>query len=250
MLRPAAKLFCAVSFCVLALARAAEAEEGPEMPLGEVAAAPAGLLEYCALQPLSCADAGETPSPMLIEARRVQAQRLYWTMRFSEVDSTLVAHPAAGRVVSTSSEANKITGGRLSLLVPSGAVIDAAFPQIVADTTAVETGAPNALETTAVTHEAAMSTGRGALAAGDVIEQTELTAPVPGATARYKMDKEGWALVNRVNRRVNRAIRFVDDRRQYGRDDVWAAPVGRGSGDCEDYVLAKRRELIDRKSVV
>jgi len=41
-----------------------------------------------------------------------------------------------------------------------------------------------------------------------------------------------------VNRAVNRAIRPKSD----GRADVWT--VGAKSGDCEDYVLAKRQALI------
>lgn len=49
-----------------------------------------------------------------------------------------------------------------------------------------------------------------------------------------------------VSRRVNRAIRRASDVEIHGREDVWVLPGGhRPSGDCEDYVLAKRRALIE-----
>lgn len=52
-------------------------------------------------------------------------------------------------------------------------------------------------------------------------------------------------LVQSVNLQVNRSTRPIEDRRQYGEDERWAVPTSRG-GDCEDYALAKKRELIRR----
>jgi hypothetical protein len=48
-----------------------------------------------------------------------------------------------------------------------------------------------------------------------------------------------------VNGTVNRTTREVTDLELYGREDVWAYPVD-GRGDCEDFALAKRRDLIAR----
>jgi predicted transglutaminase-like cysteine proteinase len=42
---------------------------------------------------------------------------------------------------------------------------------------------------------------------------------------------------------VNRQVRPITDRRQYRRDEHWALPTSRG-GDCEDFALLKKRELI------
>jgi predicted transglutaminase-like cysteine proteinase len=53
------------------------------------------------------------------------------------------------------------------------------------------------------------------------------------------------ALMKRIeatNRKVNRAVRPLNDIDIYGRDEVWAYPDA-GAGDCEDYALEKRREL-------
>lgn len=46
-----------------------------------------------------------------------------------------------------------------------------------------------------------------------------------------------------VNRGVNDTIRGMSDLRQYGQEEWWGYPTS-GYGDCEDYVLEKRRRLI------
>ncbi len=47
----------------------------------------------------------------------------------------------------------------------------------------------------------------------------------------------------RINQRVNRSVREISDLHQYGREDVWSLPSASG-GDCEDFALLKKRELI------
>ncbi len=51
-------------------------------------------------------------------------------------------------------------------------------------------------------------------------------------------------LVVTVNIQVNAAIRPATDLEIYGKDEVWAYPVT--AGDCEDYVLLKRRILMNK----
>ncbi len=50
-----------------------------------------------------------------------------------------------------------------------------------------------------------------------------------------------WETLRSVNALVNAAIRPMTDFDIYGKDEVWAYPSG--FGDCEDYVLEKRRYL-------
>ncbi|PHP68993.1 transglutaminase [Zhengella mangrovi] len=50
-----------------------------------------------------------------------------------------------------------------------------------------------------------------------------------------------WRKLNKVNVEVNRAITPMNDYDIYGKDEVWTYP-GK-AGDCEDYVLEKRRDL-------
>jgi predicted transglutaminase-like cysteine proteinase len=73
-------------------------------------------------------------------------------------------------------------------------------------------------------------------------------APAAAPPAPIAMDRPTSALLNQINLRINRAIRFVSDRVQYGVDDYWTLPLdagGSGAGECKDYVLEKRRALID-----
>lgn len=48
-----------------------------------------------------------------------------------------------------------------------------------------------------------------------------------------------------VNSSVNRAIEPITDAEHFGLTEKWSYPDD-GKGDCEDYVLLKRRKLIDR----
>lgn len=100
----------------------------------------------------------------------------------------------------------------------------------------------------------------GAHAAGDyfVPEKGRVSAP-PGAQALCQTYR--WAcsassekrhpsrselrLIQQINAYVNRTVRPVEDAKQYGVVERWAMPTRRG-GDCEDYALAKKLELIRR----
>ena len=74
-------------------------------------------------------------------------------------------------------------------------------------------------------------------------------ARIGGQAAHYAKALAGEDSVGKleaVNRYVNRRVRFVDDSKQYGRVDVWAAAadtLSRGRGDCEDYAIAKFQML-------
>jgi predicted transglutaminase-like cysteine proteinase len=52
-----------------------------------------------------------------------------------------------------------------------------------------------------------------------------------------------WRQLASVNLSVNDSIKPMNDFDIYGKDEVWAYPDG--FGDCEDYVLEKRRILMD-----
>ncbi|MCT7378539.1 transglutaminase-like cysteine peptidase [Chelativorans salis] len=48
--------------------------------------------------------------------------------------------------------------------------------------------------------------------------------------------------ISSINLAVNRSVKAMNDRDIYGREEVWTYP-DKGIGDCEDYVLEKRRRL-------
>lgn len=59
------------------------------------------------------------------------------------------------------------------------------------------------------------------------------------------MNRPRWSELFEVNRRVNREVTPATDREVYGVAEHWTYPV-QGRGDCEDYVLEKRRRLATR----
>jgi predicted transglutaminase-like cysteine proteinase len=59
-----------------------------------------------------------------------------------------------------------------------------------------------------------------------------------------KLTSALWKEIVDVNKAVNISVRPMNDFDIYGKDEVWAYP--RGSGDCEDYVLEKRRDLMQK----
>jgi predicted transglutaminase-like cysteine proteinase len=65
----------------------------------------------------------------------------------------------------------------------------------------------------------------------------------PGQDDKIKLTDEIWARLEKVNHLVNAAIRPEEDLDHYGVADYWTVPVD-GAGDCEDYVLAKRKMLV------
>jgi predicted transglutaminase-like cysteine proteinase len=67
-------------------------------------------------------------------------------------------------------------------------------------------------------------------------------APQASAPAQ---DAGALAQIAEVNATVNRSLSERSDQSVYGRQDFWALPLahGGGAGDCEDFVLEKRRML-------
>lgn len=58
-----------------------------------------------------------------------------------------------------------------------------------------------------------------------------------------ELDERKWGQILVTNARVNAEIEPITDQDQWGVPEVWSYPTT-GKGDCEDYVLEKRRRLI------
>lgn len=63
-------------------------------------------------------------------------------------------------------------------------------------------------------------------------------------TAPPKVTEYGWKLIHDINSEVNNSIIAMTDLEIYGRDEVWDYPTE--VGDCEDFVLMKRKKLIEK----
>jgi predicted transglutaminase-like cysteine proteinase len=68
-------------------------------------------------------------------------------------------------------------------------------------------------------------------------------AAKPAKATRVKMTPARYAELDRVNRRVNAEVEPVTDQELYGVEERWTYPAGKG--DCEDFVLLKRRLLME-----
>ncbi|HTO32683.1 MAG TPA: transglutaminase-like cysteine peptidase [Pararhizobium sp.] len=64
----------------------------------------------------------------------------------------------------------------------------------------------------------------------------------PGNTQPTVLTRDGWKKIIEINYDVNEAVTPMTDKEIYGVEERWAYPDQ--VGDCEDYVLLKRKKLI------
>ncbi len=64
-----------------------------------------------------------------------------------------------------------------------------------------------------------------------------------GGDGRGMAEADLLLLAGVINTRINNSTPEISDLNQYGTEERWALPTGRG-GDCEDFVLLKKREMI------
>lgn len=62
-----------------------------------------------------------------------------------------------------------------------------------------------------------------------------------GTTFKLAMSPDRWNLIYQVNAYVNGKIAPISDQDLYGEPERWAYPTD--AGDCEDYLLLKKRSL-------
>ncbi len=70
---------------------------------------------------------------------------------------------------------------------------------------------------------------------------SECRAMAIRGTTKVHLTPARWDLLMQVNSFVNRKIAPVTDQELYNRPEVWEYPTS--AGDCEDYVLLKKRYL-------
>lgn len=59
-----------------------------------------------------------------------------------------------------------------------------------------------------------------------------------------QLTRARWDELLSINARINQSVKPVTDQDLYSQAEVWTYPTN--AGDCEDYVLLKRRTLIER----
>ncbi|WP_334163700.1 transglutaminase-like cysteine peptidase [Phenylobacterium sp.] len=188
-------------------------EPSAPMTLGAAATAPRGFVEFCGRQPGDC---GASPAELGAMSRAapkgaptsVAAIQFDW----SGVFGTTAPAPKAVIPVATAP-------------APSG---DAAFSFDWTQVFARQLQAPVATS------------------AADAAEPAVAVAEPMPAAEKLPLTPSLWSLVTRTNETVNRAIVQRTDAQAYGVEEIWSTPLQAGVqvGDCEDYVLEKRRALL------
>ncbi|HJV43202.1 MAG TPA: transglutaminase-like cysteine peptidase [Caulobacter sp.] len=91
----------------------------------------------------------------------------------------------------------------------------------------------------------------GAISADQSATDASAVEPAPPAaiaeTWAARGEREQLKLLNLVNQSVNREVKKTSDLDLYGQPEYWSLPRlvdGKLYGDCEDYALEKRRQLI------
>lgn len=64
-----------------------------------------------------------------------------------------------------------------------------------------------------------------------------------GERVRVKLDDDRWSELKHINGFVNREVEPFTDKELHNVEELWSYPES--AGDCEDYVLLKRRYLMD-----
>lgn len=113
-------------------------------------------------------------------------------------------------------------------------------------------GAVFALAVSALTFGADASLADSAFIPGDIVSPpptgarslcVQYTWACATKQAIHMSSDQEMKLVKQINRKVNASTRSVTDQSQYKTRELWALPTSRG-GDCEDFALLKKRDLI------
>lgn len=75
------------------------------------------------------------------------------------------------------------------------------------------------------------------------VERPDECREASGGAGPVKLTVGARRQLDTINRRVNGRVTAVTDQDYYGQREVWTYP-DQGFGDCEDFALEKRRELM------
>jgi predicted transglutaminase-like cysteine proteinase len=192
----------------------------PAMSLGPAVAPPMGFAEMCQRQPGECLEQDDVANPTKQAAMQVWAGQARWASVFG---GRALETPASA-FVSETRMAHRSWGPRWNNIF----------------NIAPELAAPDA--------SAQSDAAQGDTAAETPASTSGLEATLPqveseDAPVLAELDER---TIFKINSQVNRKIHRATDFEVYGRQDYWASSSDKVKrGDCEDYVLAKRRALIE-----
>lgn len=215
-------IIACLAVAATALASPSLARDGEAMTLGAAVAPPPGFVALCETSPSDCS--GAETSPEALRGLQTWAGRARWTAVFAAA------------------------GIRTNPVQPALAVAREPTPAPAAIQAKPH---PDRAAVRAAKDAARKAPARTPKKAGppDAPPPPPVVTPGPTSPAPAVAPARVLPTLNAlegVNSRINRASRRSSDMDTFGAPDVWTAPSGpRARGDCEDYVLAKRRALIE-----
>ncbi len=240
---PIAALSAAGSLVMGGAAVAASPPASVDMNWSTPSATPHGYAEYCARYEGQClATAAEQAS--YVAASKVAAQGNFWTASFADSDLD------DGAIADSQPAADAPQLQAAADAQPAENFWSLAF-QIQPASLAEPVGAARDQVDWAARF-AAIDAKRGeesafgeASRAGAVVDAP---AAAEGSPVRVVLSKKTWTLLSKTNVKINSAIARADDQENDGVPDRWNLPLldGTKKGDCEDYALEKRRQLIQQ----
>ncbi len=234
---------------------------------GAQAPAPMGYLEFCARRPEQCglaqvADAHGAAVDTELRAQDLR-RRYYWSIALSGVstppprltpasgggadsvslDRSMWRGPAPTPGAEAAPHLNPATwaGGSSPLLQPAVLVTPAPVSDAPVADKPPQAAAPDLFRPEPPPAPSAPSNDPANLHDAD----TDAARPVRPVA----LTPELMTMFNGVNRHVNESIRYASARALYGNEDYWTLPLEAGglrAGDCKDYVLEKRKALVEQ----
>eukprot|EP00439_Symbiodinium_sp_Y106_P088277 s1_g813.t1 len=180
---------------------------GGFMPTGQQVVPPLGYLIFCKQAPHECAVPDETDN----SAEPVRNLTIEMARP--------AAAPSPALVVMTAAEVSQ------EFFLPLARPDRAPLVQLTAVTEKVPATVQPSLAVAITSH-----------AANEVPRRATAEAP-------FKLTADRWQELASVNTQVNNQVRAVTDDVLYQRSEWWSYPTN-NAGDCEDYVLLKRKLLV------
>ena len=244
------------ALATLSLLSACASTEMPQsrvMALGPQAPAPMGYLEFCARRPDQCglsqvANADGAPLDAELRAQDLR-RRYYWSVALagSAIPPSRLT-PASGVVTANVSTVDHAMwrGGPPS-------VTDAGAPRL---NPATWGGSTQPLLQSAVLTSSPPSDSFQVKATPaptdrtqDPLNLSDADADAPQAVQPITITPQVMTMLDGINRHVNDSIHYASARALYGNEDYWTLPLEAGglrAGDCKDYVLEKRKALVEQ----
>ena len=210
--------------------------EAGYMQLGARTTPPTGFLDFCIRKPTECdlrvaEQAAATPVETQSLVQKVIYRKYLWSVAFQRNQGAPVQTASVSRDVDVSWRS---AGQRQN-------VAESAQDDMVMASSTVDTPLADGADSAPSAEDAAID---AVVRAEDATVQDVRRSPV-----QIALTDDAKGELNMVNRMINSMIIETTDMANYGVDDYWTEPLEDGKagpkrGDCEDYVLEKRKALI------